>query len=229
MKRVNLELKYKNLVLRHYSKSSRLPISYELFKFLIRSNCHYCGTSGSNKYGYNGIDRIDSKGGYTEDNVVPCCKHCNMAKGCDSVEEFSKWIGVVNGSKKDTGSENYSIVDDNYNEARMDNAMMRYALCNYDIFTGSINARCNAEMNQILEAYSMCSRKPWKGFKNIMESLGFVRMDWKYVRYYSRNGEFIFRKPGDEANCKRVRSKSYYYVLVDESKLKNALSTFLGK
>jgi hypothetical protein len=41
----------------------------------------------------NGIDRIDSKLGYTASNVVPCCRICNTAKQDMSVGEFKTWVG----------------------------------------------------------------------------------------------------------------------------------------
>jgi len=36
----------------------------------------------------NGLDRKDNSFGYTIDNVVPCCKTCNFAKGAMTVNEF---------------------------------------------------------------------------------------------------------------------------------------------
>ncbi len=41
---------------------------------------------------FNGVDRIDSKKGYEETNVVPCCKMCNFAKKELKYEEFMVWI-----------------------------------------------------------------------------------------------------------------------------------------
>lgn len=41
---------------------------------------------------YSGLDRIDSNGEYTPDNVVPCCKVCNCAKNVLSVSEFAAWV-----------------------------------------------------------------------------------------------------------------------------------------
>ena len=37
--------------------------------------CHYCG-----KTDLMGADRIDNKKGHTKDNIVPCCKQCNLIK-----------------------------------------------------------------------------------------------------------------------------------------------------
>lgn len=62
-----------------------------------KENCHYCGAPPSNicshpeyngSYTYNGIDRINSDLGYTINNVVSCCKNCNLAKQSLSYDEF---------------------------------------------------------------------------------------------------------------------------------------------
>lgn len=72
----------------------------ELYK-ITSSNCYYCGIEpnqiASRKncrgiYRYNGIDRIDNDKGYVIDNVVPCCKTCNIAKRDMSKEAFLAWI-----------------------------------------------------------------------------------------------------------------------------------------
>lgn len=56
----------------------QLDISLEEHAELLRQRCHYCGQSlhptGS------GLDRINPLGGYSLDNVVPCCRDCNGAK-----------------------------------------------------------------------------------------------------------------------------------------------------
>lgn len=86
-------------------------ISREDFRNLTQSKCHYCGSLPSNvsykrnndseesfehgKYVYNGIDRVDSKRGYTVDNCVPCCGQCNLSKSDYSKEEFLSWVERV--------------------------------------------------------------------------------------------------------------------------------------
>ncbi len=95
----------KNLLNKYiYSAKVRnlnFELSEEQFNWLTTQNCTYCGIEpiglikAEGKYGeykYNGIDRVDSKQGYTFDNSVPCCKFCNMAKREYPVEEFLAWI-----------------------------------------------------------------------------------------------------------------------------------------
>ena len=96
----NIISKYKT----HARKAKRLwDISDELALALFESSCHYCGILPSNSkaskdfkhYKYNGIDRIDNKLGYILDNVLPCCKACNFAKGGQTYINFINWLDLV--------------------------------------------------------------------------------------------------------------------------------------
>jgi hypothetical protein len=71
------------------------------FRQLTSSDCFYCGSGLTNllsekpfngDYPYNGLDRTDTNKGYTPDNVVPCCKHCNIAKRAMSQKDFAQLI-----------------------------------------------------------------------------------------------------------------------------------------
>jgi hypothetical protein len=82
-------------------KKRDFDINLEDFKRLTSENCHYCGkepsqVSGRNseysQYKYNGLDRVDSSKGYSVDNVVPCCRWCNIMKHDFSNEEFLEQI-----------------------------------------------------------------------------------------------------------------------------------------
>mgnify|MGYP001595998668 CR=1 FL=1 len=63
-------------------------ISEEFFKEMIQKDCVYCG----HKSERNGLDRIDNKKGYVEDNLSPCCFRCNQMKGKLTVDEFLNHI-----------------------------------------------------------------------------------------------------------------------------------------
>lgn len=80
-------------------------LSFDDFKALIQKPCHWCGAEpGYRSSRFNrgerssvgmiahGIDRIDSNGGYTYDNVVSCCKQCNWAKLNWDADVFVSWI-----------------------------------------------------------------------------------------------------------------------------------------
>jgi len=77
-------------------------LTYNDAQSLISQSCYYCGRPPSNikqqntrKFAYSGIDRLDSCGGYTIGNVVPCCWECNRAKGGFSKDGFLQWIKSV--------------------------------------------------------------------------------------------------------------------------------------
>lgn len=91
---------FKDGVLRTNKKRNRhieFAISYEEFLFFTQIGmCHYCGGSdivwnefvGNGRHRYN-LDRKDNARGYTLDNVVVCCKDCNLMKrDWLSYEEF---------------------------------------------------------------------------------------------------------------------------------------------
>ena len=54
--------------------------------------CHYCGKTG---WKIMGCDRIDNTLPHTPDNVIPCCKDCNVKRGSKTYDEFMKMIGKV--------------------------------------------------------------------------------------------------------------------------------------
>ena len=60
-----------------------LEISEEAIKELIYKKCFYCGDEFA-----KGIDRIDSKIPYIEENCVPCCYICNRMKNKYSIDTF---------------------------------------------------------------------------------------------------------------------------------------------
>lgn len=73
------------------------------FEAIVSSECAYCaapprervlknGKAGSFDVKAHGVDRIDSKVGYVEGNVVPCCWTCNTMKASLSVEDFREHI-----------------------------------------------------------------------------------------------------------------------------------------
>lgn len=81
-------------------------LSRDEFRELSLSDCHYCGVSPqilahnwaetdsrkNSEFRCNGIDRVDSGGGYSIDNCVPCCPTCNRAKLAMTVSEFLAWV-----------------------------------------------------------------------------------------------------------------------------------------
>jgi hypothetical protein len=88
------------------SKGILFELTEDVFSKLITSSCDYCGRQPERTlspsrmrknvthaaFRWNGIDRIDSGGGYVEGNVVPCCKPCNELKSDKNREEFLRLI-----------------------------------------------------------------------------------------------------------------------------------------
>lgn len=96
------------LIRRYKMQAKRRGYSFNLkdeqFAEITQKDCFYCGAKPNNIskgdrcngiYVYNGIDRINSKKGYTLDNIVPCCRICNRAKSDLTFKEFKEWIEKV--------------------------------------------------------------------------------------------------------------------------------------
>lgn len=84
-------------------------LSKDMANKLFLRKCYYCNSEPNNKHKdktydkfflYTGIDRIDSSKGYIEDNVVPCCKACNLAKNDTPFEEFVQWAHNLSSNLK---------------------------------------------------------------------------------------------------------------------------------
>jgi hypothetical protein len=75
-----------------------MSLSFDDFKELRIKPCHYCGNYiGDGGYG---LDRKDSNLGYTLENIVPCCRECNITKMDKlSYEEMLNLIQFRNESK----------------------------------------------------------------------------------------------------------------------------------
>lgn len=77
----------KNILARYKRSASSRKLQFnldnELFFKLLHNNCKYCDTPES-----LGVDRINSKLGYIETNVVSCCSMCNKMKFTFTSEEF---------------------------------------------------------------------------------------------------------------------------------------------
>ena len=59
-------------------------LSFEEFVKFWRKSCYYCNFPIDGI----GLDRIDHKGAYSIENVLPCCVRCNRAKTIQTTEQF---------------------------------------------------------------------------------------------------------------------------------------------
>ena len=99
-------LSSKNALFSSYKKGAekrgiKFELSFDDFIKLIQGNCYYCNKSPESifriKYAqegfvHNGIDRLNSGGNYSLDNVVSCCPVCNRLKWDRNKDEFINWI-----------------------------------------------------------------------------------------------------------------------------------------
>lgn len=79
------------------------------FEKITKQNCYFCGSkpieqksleryyheSIKDRIKFNGIDRLDSNLGYTEDNCVPCCTMCNRMKLDYTENDFLNHISKI--------------------------------------------------------------------------------------------------------------------------------------
>ena len=69
-------------------RSRQREIDFLLTKIKSRRKA----ASDNTKYIYNGVDRVDNEKGYTVENSVPCCLHCNFAKAQMTQDQFRDLI-----------------------------------------------------------------------------------------------------------------------------------------
>lgn len=89
-KKNNIETSFKTYIISAKSKNLLFELTKEQFIELCKKECFYCGDI--QEKGFNGIDKIDCKGNYIKDNIVPCCEICNWMKGSINQEVFIKKI-----------------------------------------------------------------------------------------------------------------------------------------
>ena len=70
--------KYHTLLSNAKRRKITVTITHDQFYLVIRKPCYYCG--GKLPVAFAGVDRINSRIGYTKTNVRPCCTNCNYAK-----------------------------------------------------------------------------------------------------------------------------------------------------
>lgn len=81
------ERRYRAYLYRAQRKGIEITLNERQVKQMYHSPCAYCGTRPT-RDNLNGIDRIDSSGGYTPKNTVPCCARCNYMKGTHDMGTF---------------------------------------------------------------------------------------------------------------------------------------------
>jgi hypothetical protein len=89
-------------------------LDFNIFLFLSQQNCFYCDDKPLNNYNaakakknshsfrvnngnfiYNGLDRINNNLDHSYENVVSCCKQCNLAKSDSKIDFFYNHIKKI--------------------------------------------------------------------------------------------------------------------------------------
>jgi len=79
--------RYKFLLYRARNAGLAVEFTEEQFAELVEdAGCYYCG--GTLAQASFSLDRVDNSAGYTLENVVACCKACNMDKRTMSQEDY---------------------------------------------------------------------------------------------------------------------------------------------
>ena len=81
--------RFYQLIDRCKRKNLFCDISFEKFVELISQSCFYCGNVVLNSPGVS-LDRRDNLKGYMLDNVLPCCKSCNLIRGVQLTVDETK-------------------------------------------------------------------------------------------------------------------------------------------
>lgn len=71
-------------------RNLEFSLSEEEVAKLLLQECYYCGEPIA-----DGIDRVSSSIGYVSDNVVPCCKVCNIMKNKFSLDLFLNKVNKI--------------------------------------------------------------------------------------------------------------------------------------
>lgn len=77
--------------LKHKCNSNNLELIIDLEQYtkLLNSGCFYCEAGLLTETGCS-LDRLDNSGGYTIENVVPCCGKCNQIRNVHLTHEEMK-------------------------------------------------------------------------------------------------------------------------------------------
>lgn len=83
LNRINVSWRFTRGKSHSKRRNKEWSLTLEQFTAAVSLPCFYCadtlGCASDNVS--TGLDRLDNTKGYTADNVVSCCKHCNSVRG----------------------------------------------------------------------------------------------------------------------------------------------------
>lgn len=99
-----IEKEYRKTMTYRYNRYKRDAITREIdfdlskeeFEIFWNKPCSYCGSEIETI----GLDRVNSRLGYSVDNIVSCCKSCNYMKLADDVDI---WVAKMKSILKHMG------------------------------------------------------------------------------------------------------------------------------
>lgn len=110
---LNANNRFKLLIKSAKKRNISVELNLDHYRKLLKLGCVYCGSDLTKEKGYC-IDRHDNEKGYITENVSPCCKVCNRAKGKMNNEVFLEWVNkAYNHQKKMLESFKNDVYDEN--------------------------------------------------------------------------------------------------------------------
>ena len=92
---LNANNRFKLLIKSAKKRNISVELNLDHYRKLLKLGCVYCGSDLTKEKGYC-IDRHDNEKGYITENVSPCCKVCNRAKGKMVSPSFQLFFGPKN-------------------------------------------------------------------------------------------------------------------------------------
>lgn len=90
-----LNIKFCKLEYKCRKKKIKLSLTFKTFLFFMGYDCFYCSQTAT------GLDRVDNKKGYVNENVVACCEECNRLKSDKySLEETLLMLDLIKTFKR---------------------------------------------------------------------------------------------------------------------------------
>jgi hypothetical protein len=197
---------YNSYKLSSETRHISFQLDIETFDKIIKMPCYYCKLFNN---GSNGIDRLNSNGPYTNDNVVPCCKTCNSMKNDLTFDNFT--LKIQNIYNKFIKNEKI-----NYNDPKT-KLLTLLSINNYKI--------CNFKPIRMVKNHEFYLNKIFNGniynVKNIKIKLEFIdssnKLEFSIWQYYRRYISSFRKKENSTLVGKQI------YILVKDEITDNCL------
>ena len=99
---MSLPKQYRSYIMSANKRGITFNLTVEEFEAITSQNCTYCGTNAR-----IGVDRTNSKEGYTIENAQPCCTMCNLMKFTHDSHVFINHIKRISKHLNSVNEQNY--------------------------------------------------------------------------------------------------------------------------